>query len=129
MYCRSTLQHRIMWQSMRLWSTASSWPKRSAFGESYVMEIPTWWYSNVLAVGMQKMTTWQVTDSWCSNYQGSSRGVSSTTSPELKMKQQMHCQSSDPPGKKYQPECHWRTFISHLSSLPQNQSQSSFRPT
>src|SRR3954469_9011283 len=91
------------------------------------MEIPIWWYNNVLAVGMQKMKTWQVTGSWCSSYHGSSRDVSSTTSPELKMKQQMHCQSSDPPGKRYQPEYRWKTFTSHLSSLPQNQSQSSFR--
>src|SRR3954466_14010326 len=65
------------------------------------MEIPIWWYSNVLEVGMQKMKTWQVTDSWCSNYQGSSKDVSSTTFPELKMKQQIHCQSSDPPEKRY----------------------------
>src|SRR3954463_10648154 len=47
--------------------------------------------------------------------------------PELRMKQQMHCQNWDPPEKRYQPECHWEIFTSHLSSLRQNQSQSSFR--
>src|SRR3954465_15528662 len=118
-----------MWPSMRLWSTASSCPKRSASGGFWGTEIPIWWCSSALAVGTQKMRTWQVTDSWCNSYLVSSKDVSSTMSPELRMKRQMHYQSSDPPEKKYQQESHWRIFISHLSSLPHNQSQSSFRPT
>src|SRR3954465_15855600 len=129
MYCRSTLQHQTMLLSMKHWSTTSSWPKRSAFGGFYVMEIPIWWCSNALEIGTQKMRTWQVTDSWCSSYLVSLKDVSSTMSPEPKMRRQMHCQSSDPPEKRYQPECRWRIFTSHLSSLLRNQSQSSFRPT
>src|SRR3954462_1343040 len=68
MYCRSTLQHQTMWLSMKHWSTASSWPRRSTFDGFDVMEIPIWWCSNALAIGMQKMKTWQVTDSWYIRY-------------------------------------------------------------
>src|SRR4051812_28336352 len=85
MYYRSTLQHRTMWLNMKYWSTTSNWPRRSAFGGFYVMEIPIWWCNNALEIGMQKMKTWQVTDSWCSSYLVSSKGVNSITSPELKM--------------------------------------------
>src|ERR1043165_1809097 len=118
MYCRSTLQRQTMWLNTRPWSTASSWPKRSAFGGFYVMEIPIWWCSNALAIGTQRMKTWQVTDSWCSSYPASLKDVSSTMAPELRMRQQMRYQSSDPLEKRYQPEFHWRIFTSHLSSLP-----------
>src|ERR1044072_3999958 len=115
MCCRSTLQHQIMWLSIRPWFMASNWQKRSAFGGFCVMGTPTWWCSNALAAGMQKMRTWQVTDFWCSSCQGFSKDVSFTMSPELKMKQQMHYQSSDLPEKRYRPECRWRTFTSHPS--------------
>src|SRR3954462_7436026 len=118
-----------MWLNMKHWSRTLSWPRRLAFGRFYVMDIPIWWCSNALAIGMQKMKTWQATDSWCSSYPVSSKGVNSITSPELKMKHQMHYPNWDPPERRYRQEFHWRIFTSHLSSLPQNQSQYSFRPT
>src|SRR4051812_34202085 len=44
------------------WSMVSDWPRRSAFDGFYVMDIPIWWCSNALALGMQRMQTWKVAD-------------------------------------------------------------------
>src|SRR4051812_42362684 len=40
--------------STRYSSTAFGWQRRSASGESCVTVTPTWWFSNALAIGMQK---------------------------------------------------------------------------
>src|SRR4051812_35616803 len=104
MCCRSTLQHQITWLSTRHWSTASSWPRRSAFGGFYVMEIPIWWCSNALEIGMQKMKTWQATYSGCNNCPASLKDVSSIMFPELRMKRQMHRRNWDPLERRYQQE-------------------------
>src|ERR1041385_6154281 len=96
------LRHRTKWPSTKHWSTVSDWPKRSAFGGFYVMETPIWWCSTALAIGTQRMQTWQAIDSSCNTFVVYLRDVSSITFPELKMKERMHCPNWDPPGKTFQ---------------------------
>src|SRR3954466_11004885 len=102
-----------MWLSMKHWSMTSNWTKRSAFGGFCVMEIPIWWCSNVLAIGMRRMQTWQVIDSLYISYLGFLKGASFSTSPELGMKHQIHCPNWDPLERRCQQESLWRTFTSH----------------